>query len=273
MAHWGIAHEPVGQSVRRHQRRRRSIERGKAIDGQGARRPDRRRRASARSSTPSPSSSADADAGHAARSHHSYEAAMKVVRRQSERQRSEDLLRAGGRADRRRRPTRPTRSRLQAAAILEPLFKQMPEHPGLAHYIIHAYDAPPLADKALAAARRYASLAPAIPHALHMPSHTFTRVGSWKESIETNKRSAEAARKRPAAPAKSCTRSTTRPTRICRLAQDKAAKARASIARLSGRRRRRRRRRPAPPAPARLPLPRFRRAMRSSAAPGPRPRR
>ncbi len=84
---------------------------------------------------------------------------------------------------------------LQAAAILEPLFKQMPEHPGLAHYIIHAYDTPALADKALVAARRYASLAPAVPHALHMPSHTFTRVGSWKESIETNRRSAEAARK------------------------------------------------------------------------------
>ena len=84
---------------------------------------------------------------------------------------------------------------LKAAGILEPLFEQMPTHPGLAHYIIHAYDAPPLADKALVAARKYASLAPAIPHALHMPSHTFTRVGSWKESIDTNKRSAEAARK------------------------------------------------------------------------------
>ncbi|OFW39849.1 MAG: hypothetical protein A3F70_04305 [Acidobacteria bacterium RIFCSPLOWO2_12_FULL_67_14] len=84
---------------------------------------------------------------------------------------------------------------IQAAAILEPLFKAMPTHPGLAHYIIHAYDAPPLAEKGLAAARRYASIAPAVPHALHMPSHTFTRVGSWKESIETNRRSAEAARK------------------------------------------------------------------------------
>ena len=59
---------------------------------------------------------------------------------------------------------------LKAAGILEPLFKQMPTHPGLAHYIIHAYDAPPLAEKALVAARKYASLAPAIPHALHMPS-------------------------------------------------------------------------------------------------------
>jgi hypothetical protein len=84
---------------------------------------------------------------------------------------------------------------LKAAAILEPLFKEHPKHPGLAHYIIHAYDHPPLADKALAAARSYASLAPSVPHALHMPSHTFTRVGLWEESIETNRRSAEAARK------------------------------------------------------------------------------
>jgi tetratricopeptide (TPR) repeat protein len=84
---------------------------------------------------------------------------------------------------------------LKAAGILEPLYKQHPSHPGLAHYIIHAYDHPPLADRALEAARRYASLAPAVPHALHMPSHTFTRVGSWKESIETNRKSAEAARK------------------------------------------------------------------------------
>ncbi len=84
---------------------------------------------------------------------------------------------------------------LKAAGILEPLFATHPTHPGLAHYIIHAYDHPPLAEKALGAARRYASLAPAAPHALHMPSHTFTRVGSWKESIETNQRSAEAARR------------------------------------------------------------------------------
>jgi hypothetical protein len=74
----------------------------------------------------------------------------------------------------------------KAGAILEPLFERYPEHPGLAHYIIHAYDVPALAPKALHAARRYASIAPSAPHALHMPSHTFTRVGSWKESIETN---------------------------------------------------------------------------------------
>ena len=84
---------------------------------------------------------------------------------------------------------------LRAAEILEPLFKKMPAHPGVAHYIIHAYDAPPLAPRALAAARSYASIAPVVPHALHMPSHTFTRVGYWKESIDTNRKSAEAARK------------------------------------------------------------------------------
>jgi predicted Zn-dependent protease len=82
---------------------------------------------------------------------------------------------------------------LKAAAILEKLFKDQPEHPGLAHYIIHAYDHPPLAPRALEAARRYAQIAPSAPHALHMPSHTFTRVGSWQESIDTNIRSAEAA--------------------------------------------------------------------------------
>ncbi|MGE0702474.1 MAG: hypothetical protein AB7F99_15045 [Vicinamibacterales bacterium] len=84
---------------------------------------------------------------------------------------------------------------IKAAGILEPLFAEYPTHPGLAHYIIHAFDHPPLAEKALVAARRYASLAPAVPHALHMPSHTFTRVGAWQESIETNQRSAEEARR------------------------------------------------------------------------------
>ncbi len=83
---------------------------------------------------------------------------------------------------------------LKAAEILEVLFKKMPGHPGLAHYIIHSYDAPPLAPRGLDAARRYASIAPAVPHALHMPSHTFTRVGAWQESVETNRKSADAAR-------------------------------------------------------------------------------
>lgn len=82
---------------------------------------------------------------------------------------------------------------LKSGAILEPLFERMPNHPGLAHYIIHAYDAPSLASKALPAARAYADIAPAVPHALHMPSHTFTRVGLWQESVATNTRSAETA--------------------------------------------------------------------------------
>jgi Tfp pilus assembly protein PilF len=82
---------------------------------------------------------------------------------------------------------------LKAGAILEKLFASDPEHPGLAHYIIHAYDYPPLAPRALAAAKRYASIAPSAPHALHMPSHTFTRVGAWQDSIDTNIASAEAA--------------------------------------------------------------------------------
>ena len=68
-------------------------------------------------------------------------------------------------------------AQLRAAGILEPLYKVYPDHPGLAHYIIHAYDHPPLAARALDAARRYAGIAPSAPHALHMPSHTFTRVG------------------------------------------------------------------------------------------------
>ena len=85
-------------------------------------------------------------------------------------------------------------SRLQAVAILEPLFARQPNHPGLAHYIIHSYDVPALAPRALDAARRYAEIAPSAPHALHMPSHTFTRVGLWQQSIEANLASAAAAK-------------------------------------------------------------------------------
>jgi tetratricopeptide (TPR) repeat protein len=83
---------------------------------------------------------------------------------------------------------------LKAAAILEKQFAKYPDHPGVAHYLIHSYDAPPIASKGLPAARRYASIAPAAPHALHMPSHIFTRVGAWEDSIATNFRSAEAAK-------------------------------------------------------------------------------
>jgi tetratricopeptide (TPR) repeat protein len=86
-------------------------------------------------------------------------------------------------------------NQLKAGGILEPLFKQYPDHPGLAHYIIHAYDVPALAPKALDAARRYATIAPSAPHALHMPSHTFTRVGYWRESIDTNRASEQTALK------------------------------------------------------------------------------
>jgi hypothetical protein len=86
-------------------------------------------------------------------------------------------------------------SRLKAGAILEKLFEQEPNHPGLAHYIIHTYDVPALADKALVAAQRYASIAPDAPHALHMPSHTFTRLGYWQESIDSNIAAAAAARR------------------------------------------------------------------------------
>ena len=86
-------------------------------------------------------------------------------------------------------------AQLQAAGILEPLWKRYPDHPGVPHYIIHAYDHPPLAVKALEAARRYATIAPSAPHALHMPSHTFTRVGHWNESVETNVASEQVALK------------------------------------------------------------------------------
>ncbi len=77
--------------------------------------------------------------------------------------------------------------------ILEPLFKLHPHHPGIAHYIIHCFDNPVLAKKGLAAARVYAEIAPASAHAQHMPSHLFTRVGSWDEAIRSNVKSAQMA--------------------------------------------------------------------------------
>jgi len=77
--------------------------------------------------------------------------------------------------------------------ILEPIFAKQPNHPGVAHYIIHCYDNPLLAEKGLSAARKYATIAPASAHANHMPSHLFTRVGSWEESVHSNRRSAELA--------------------------------------------------------------------------------
>jgi hypothetical protein len=86
------------------------------------------------------------------------------------------------------------RSQLEAGATLEALWVKQPNHPGLAHYIIHCYDVPALAPRAEAAAARYAEIAPSAAHALHMPSHTFTRTGEWKSSVATNLKSIEAAR-------------------------------------------------------------------------------
>ena len=81
----------------------------------------------------------------------------------------------------------------KAGSILKTLWRKQPTHPGLAHYIIHAYDYPALAPEAAAAARKYAEIAPSAAHALHMPSHIFTRTGQWRESIRTNLRSIDIA--------------------------------------------------------------------------------
>src|SRR5438105_9226961 len=92
-------------------------------------------------------------------------------------------------------PTDTTLSnQLKAAGILEKLWKKNPNHPGVIHYLIHSYDYPALAERGLAAARSYGSIAPWVPHALHMPSHIFTRLGMWTESIDANRAAADAAR-------------------------------------------------------------------------------
>jgi len=77
-------------------------------------------------------------------------------------------------------------NQVKSATILEKLFEQNPQHPGVTHYIIHAYDFAPLADRGVLSARRYASIAPAVPHARHMPSHIYSMVGLWEESIASN---------------------------------------------------------------------------------------
>jgi tetratricopeptide (TPR) repeat protein len=84
-------------------------------------------------------------------------------------------------------------NQLEAAQILEPLFGQYPNHPGVPHYLIHTYDYAELAHKGLPAARVYAGIAPSVPHALHMPSHIFSRVGLWEELVEGNRASYRAA--------------------------------------------------------------------------------
>jgi hypothetical protein len=86
-------------------------------------------------------------------------------------------------------------NQLKAARMLEPIFVRLPEHPGVAHYLIHSYDYPPLAKQGLDAAKRYSKIAPDAAHALHMPSHIFTRVGYWRDSVESNRASVEAAKK------------------------------------------------------------------------------
>lgn len=88
-----------------------------------------------------------------------------------------------------------TAQRMKAIEILNKLFREEPDHPGVAHYLIHATDTPELAHLGLTAARRYASIAPDSPHALHMPSHIFTELGLWQESIQSNLASAAAAEK------------------------------------------------------------------------------
>src|SRR6267378_3672154 len=85
--------------------------------------------------------------------------------------------------------------RKKAAAVLEPLFALEPNHPGVAHYLIHTYDKPGMAELGLPAARRYAKIAPDAPHALHMPSHIFARLGLWQEDIDSNLASAAASRR------------------------------------------------------------------------------
>ncbi|OLB37936.1 MAG: hypothetical protein AUH11_07820 [Acidobacteria bacterium 13_2_20CM_57_17] len=83
----------------------------------------------------------------------------------------------------------------KAAAILDPLFASHPDHPGAAHYLIHAYDNPALASQGVTVARAYSKIAPDLPHALHMPSHIYTRLGLWEESISSNVAAVTAARK------------------------------------------------------------------------------
>ncbi len=95
-------------------------------------------------------------------------------------------------------PDKDNTYRMKAAAVLEKLFTEEPQHPGVAHYLIHTYDKPDMAEKGLPAARKYAQLAPAAPHALHMPAHIFARLGLWQDDIDSNVRSIEATQKEAA---------------------------------------------------------------------------
>jgi len=95
-------------------------------------------------------------------------------------------------------PDKDNTYREKAAAVLEKLFAEEPNHPGVAHYLIHTYDKPDMAKQGLPAARRYAQIAPAAPHALHMPAHIFARLGLWQDDIDSNVRSIEATQKEAA---------------------------------------------------------------------------
>ena len=109
----------------------------------------------------------------------SWRSAIRTTTRRRSTTRSRSTLR-------RRRPTRPTPTSSRARPSWSRSSKRQPQHPGVAHYLIHLYDYPPIAEKGLEAARRYAKIAPGAAHAQHMPSHIFTRVGYWKESIASN---------------------------------------------------------------------------------------
>jgi hypothetical protein len=115
-------------------------------------------------------------------------------------------------------------NQLKAAAILEEEFARQPEHPGLAHYIIHAFDVPPLASRGLNAARRYSAIAPDAAHALHMPSHTFTRLGLWQDSIEANLKSAQSAHGDPSGAAEELHALDYQAYAYLQMAQDAAAR-------------------------------------------------
>ena len=105
----------------------------------------------------------------------------------------------------------------KAVAMLEPLYGANPQHPGIPHYLIHAYDNAEMAPQGVKAARDYSTIAPSAPHALHMPSHIFTRLGMWNDSVASNQAARHAARMSTATWAKNCTPWTTSPTRICNL--------------------------------------------------------
>ena len=106
-------------------------------------------------------------------------------------------------------------NQLKGAAILEPIAERQPQHPGVSHYLIHLYDYPPIAEKGLNAARRYAKIAPAAAHAQHMPSHIFTRVGYWTESIASNTEVRACRQRGRGFRTNSCTPWTTRSMPIC----------------------------------------------------------